>query len=172
MSLRHLFFSLDGRITRRQFWYGHLILILAGIAFMTVLAGSLIVDARRAFEDPIIAMQLIGMSTIAATALFVPWLAVVTKRLHDRGRPTVVAMALCILSLSANVGSLFGMPLTTGDASLAGAMFAGITLSCLVWILAEGGIVAGDAGPNAYGPDPRESQPAPEQVTATGQLPA
>lgn len=155
MSLRHLFFSLDGRINRRQFWYGNLALAVAMVAFMSTMSGSMLIDARRALSDPIIAMQLVGLSTIAATALFVPWLAVVAKRFHDRGRSTILALALCVLSLSANVGTLVGLPMVSEGVNLAGALFAGISLSCLVWIYAEGGILAGDPGENQHGPAPQ-----------------
>jgi uncharacterized membrane protein YhaH (DUF805 family) len=154
MPLRELFFSLEGRITRGQFLYGLAMLAVVGVSVVVITARWLVPDMRIVATDPTALGALVGTSMVVALSLFIPYVALVAKRLHDRGRNTMTALVLCILSLYANVGVFFGLGGGGDDPSLAGALFAGISLSALVAIFAEGVILRGQEGPNQYGPDP------------------
>lgn len=146
MDLNHLFTSFDGRINRRPFWMGILLLIAFAIVVMIVL-GSIVGRQSRVFAVIVLLLQL---------ALLYPWLALSVKRLHDRGRPDYFAYIIIAPGLLNGVTNALGI---TGDQlniSLLEYLLGLIILIVGIWALIELGFLRGLVGPNAYGPDPLE----------------
>lgn len=137
--------SLDGRMSRRQFW----LCWLAVVASCGVIA---LVPAARG---------------LAFLVPLWPLLALSVKRLHDLGRPARLAavpfavilaglviqlcyfavLAYFVIAQSAALDVLSVMVWVVAVNLLA----AVLNLIYLLWI----GLLPGQKGPNAYGPDPR-----------------
>ena len=133
-----LFLSLDGRIGRKEFWIGAVVLICIGL-----LAGL---------------MPIIG--PLVSLALIAPWICLMAKRLHDFGRSAWLALIALIPSAGSAALGLFTALAATNAATM-GAAFAGagltlavsfialiVSLGFLIWV----GVKPGDLQPNAHGP--------------------
>ena len=141
------FFSFKGRATRTAFWQTQL---LCNVFFAMLWAlGLLLADltARGAFA----AISLIGVAPVLAAQL-----AVLCRRLHDRGKsgwwllpfyaiPLVISLVLSAFQSETPESS----PFTAGLAIL-----ALIELGLIGWGLVEVGFIRGTRGANRYGPDP------------------
>lgn len=82
-----LFFSTEGRITRKPFWIGTLVVLMSGVAMSAVMMTIAITSGGNVSWAGV----LIGL------VLLYPMIALVTKRLRDRGRanlPLWVALYL------------------------------------------------------------------------------
>lgn len=132
-----LFLSLDGRIGRKDFWIGAVVLIGVGI-----LANLL----------PIV-------GPLVSLALIAPWTCLMAKRLHDFGRSAWLVLIALIPSAGSAALGLFTALAATNAATM-GAAFAGagltlavsfialiVSLGFLIWV----GVKPGDLQPNAYG---------------------
>lgn len=142
MNWKSLFLSTEGRISRQTFW------ICAGI----LVAASLVLGLA-----PVV-------GPLLSLGLLWPWMAVLTKRLHDMNRSGKLAWAMLIPNLAASglavvVGlmalnpatALAALPLA-GLMAMVGGVAIVISLVFLVWL----GVKVGDAGTNAYGAAPGE----------------
>lgn len=72
----HLFFSMRGRISRRKFWLGNVVLALLGSLLLSMVEG----------QPP---GELATRAMAGATYALLMWtgIAVQVKRWHDRGKP-------------------------------------------------------------------------------------
>jgi len=131
MSISSLLWSYEGRIGRARFWFGVLLVILMGIAFGVVAALlNIPIDTG---VGPVAEEISVGGALFLLAAFVVlayAQLAVYVKRFHDRGK------------------------------SGWWVLIAFVPLIGFLWILIELGMLAGDPGPNAYGP-PELSAPVP-----------
>ena len=153
MDWQALFLSGEGRIGRRDFWIGALILFVAwAIA-------------------PIFHL----LAPVIWVLLLYPWVCVIAKRLHDFGRsglliliPFAVGAAAVTLGMVfgglAAMGAIWGM--TSGAAEPNGWAVAFGSLGIMAGFLALAGLVKivfvlwvglspGDPGENRFGPPPR-----------------
>lgn len=142
MNLTRLFFSLDGRIGRAQFWLGTV--ILAAISFAATYAIILLVGLSQAA---------IAFSAAVAFALAYPSYAVMAKRFQDRGKPGALALIGLVPVYAVNLLYTFGIFDSLDPSPLAQGCDIVISLIFL-WFLVELGFLKGTQGPNAYGPDP------------------
>jgi uncharacterized membrane protein YhaH (DUF805 family) len=148
MNLASLFTSFEGRIARKPFWAGVILLFIVGLV---VLAVSLFVAGER--DYPVIRFNIF----VVEVALLYPICAVAVKRLHDRGRPGYTALFFLVPWMLHQVTNMVGI---TGDPTAINAVdiaFILINLVLFIWFLVDLGFLRGTAGPNAYGPDPVES---------------
>lgn len=133
-----LFLSLDGRIGRKDFWIGAVVLIGVGL-----LANL---------------MPILG--PLMSLVLVAPWTCLMAKRLHDFGRSAWLVLIALIPSAGSAALGLFTALAATNAATM-GAAFAGagltlavsfialiVSLGFLIWV----GVKPGDPRPNAYGP--------------------
>ena len=98
MNWKHLFFSFEGRLGRKSFWVGLVMLV----AVILVLGGAALLLTRG--DDPRIALLLILAIQLA---LLHPLLAVLVKRLHTRARAGWLSgLALAPFLLAALLGGL------------------------------------------------------------------
>jgi len=139
MDWKNLYLSLDGRINRKPFWLGVVVLavvtwILEFILFATF--GVSLIPAMDPNADPAAAAAaasaMMGKMTVPLIILTLlilwPAICLYAKRWHDRGK--------------------------SGWWSL--IMFVPIIGS--IWLLVELGFLRGTEGPNRFGPDPLAGQ--------------
>ena len=155
MDFGFLFTSLEGRINRKPYWIGTLILVLINVV-LTVALGALLVFGIG--MDPAAAGDALSLLlTLIMFALSVP---IVVKRLHDRNKSAHHAWLLygpAILFITADAAGM--TDIATKPHALV-YVLAVATVSTAVWFFIELGFLRGSAGPNRYGPDPLV-EPAP-----------
>ena len=150
MDWKRVYASFDGRMRRRDYWFG-----LFGIVVMAFVLGSLlslIIGPRWA-------------SLIGNIVVLYPVAALVTKRLHDREKAMnpwlfVFLGVPLLVNLMQTLGIGFGEVSTTGnDPVVMPTGFVGLAVSAVafavgLWALVELGFLRGTRGPNRFGPDP------------------
>ena len=142
-----------GRLRRRDFWIGLILLLLVeiGLSFV-VLSGMMrptgATEIERVTLWPALAILLWGSA------------ALIVKRLHDRDKSALwyplfgIAPALCYhlgVDYSGNISNVLS-PAQQGFWLLGGALW--------IWAIVELGFMPGTTGPNRYGPDPRGASQA------------
>lgn len=152
--------NFQGRARRKEYWY----FILFSFIFMI---AAWILDALL-FGSPFTrptGMVLSPFSTLFSLFIFLPQLAVMTRRLHDIGRSGkwvlgyyvlgfvwVIALIATGFSFFAGVmsGSYDAMPVSFLVVLFGGSLlFLVLCIVFLVWFCTPG-----DRGDNRYGPDP------------------
>lgn len=138
MDWNSLYTSFDGRINRKPYWIGVLLLVGAGI-FLQILVLS-------------------TMGKLAALLFGLVWLypsfALNVKRAHDRNRPTWLVAAFFGLLFLINLIQVFDLD-QIDDKPTALFLFTGIPWFLLaMFFLVDLGFLRGTVGPNRYGPDP------------------
>jgi uncharacterized membrane protein YhaH (DUF805 family) len=149
MNFASLFMSFEGRISRKTFWLGLILLFAVGTV---VLLGSLYAAGER--DYPVIRFNIF----VITVALLYPTVAVGVKRLHDRGRPGYTVLVFLVPWILHQITNLLGI---TGDPTAINAIdmaFILINLVLFVWFVVDLGILRGTVGPNEYGPDPVEAK--------------
>jgi uncharacterized membrane protein YhaH (DUF805 family) len=149
MNFASLFTRFEGRISRKPFWTGIVILLVVGVV---ILIASLFATGER--DYPVIRFNIF----VITVALLYPLYAVGAKRLHDRGRPAYTGLVFLVPWLLHQITNMVGI---TGDPTAVNAIdiaFILINLVLFVWFLVDLGILRGAAGPNDYGPDPLQGQ--------------
>ena len=153
MSFFNLFFSLEGRISRKYFWLGLVALIAANI-FLTLLLAWLIGVPLEQFNAEISSLK-VSMISIATDLIFLyPSLAVTAKRLHDRGRSMLIGVVFIVLSLFTSALGLLGLEGTADNPNMVELGLGVITLLIALGLLVYLGFLRGQKGENRYGPDP------------------
>jgi uncharacterized membrane protein YhaH (DUF805 family) len=148
MNFGYLFASTAGRIPRRDFWMGFLVLFAASL-----IVGFLI-------------MWVFGwvLSTGAQVVLFLfqvifayPSYALLGKRFQDRDKPGNFALIGIGLGLLKALLDAIGV---TGDLFAPTVLDWSFNIAFLIvgiWFLIELGFLRGTVGPNTFGPDPLEA---------------
>jgi signal peptidase I len=171
-----LYFSFQGRISRRTYlWLGMLLMSFG--TFALYFAGGAMISAWRGPADPGGPLSAAGLAALCfwmGLVLLLIWgnAALTVKRLHDRGWTGWLGL-LALLPL---IAFCFGLALVViwgdGDAALAlkllhDAGWSGwLVLATLVplvalWITLETACFLGSAGPNRYGAAARRFSAAP-----------
>ena len=151
--MTEIFTRFDGRIDRKTWWIGVIVLFVALLVIGLVLEFLL--------GDGFLG-RLLGL-VIGVVALY-PAVALASQRLHDRGRPMLPRVAvffgpgfLVSLLNTFNIG-FRPMQMPGGDTvMMPGLVVSALSLAALaavVWAVVELGVLKGDPGPNAYGPPP------------------
>lgn len=134
MNIRYLLFSLDGRIGRRAYWLG------MGILAIVTFGYSHLLNAVERINEttgphwwwPFLVILSVPVTIFIDFLLFMSWMAVSVKRLHDRNKTGL----FFLLSFVPVLGQL--------------------------WSLIELGLLKGTDGPNRYGEKPGVKKAAPE----------
>jgi uncharacterized membrane protein YhaH (DUF805 family) len=148
MDLSYLFTSFDGRINRKPYWLGTLLMIAVSLA-LVLLLGLTVGIQGRSFLILMFVVQLV---------LLYPSAALMVKRLHDRNRPAWFAALLLgplVLQGITNIIGITGDPLGQG---LLDYLFSAWIVIVGIWFFIELGCLRGTAGDNQYGPDPLAGQ--------------
>lgn len=135
------YFDFSGRSRRMEYWSWTLFttivgVVLAGPIFFDIMAAS-VADPLAAEVDPFAgagALSIIGMSLYGLffLAIFIPSLAVVVRRLHDRDMSGWWYLGFIVASMIPLLG-----------------MVAGIALLVILFL-------PGTEGANRFGPDPKD----------------
>ena len=161
MDFKYLYLSTAGRISRKTWWLGVIgLFIIALILGLVIgLIGGVTGLAGSAFG--------LGLLSLISTAIVIyPSYCLSMKRLHDRGRPEVLALifiapslatpVLQMLGLTGSVSTIevFGIEAEAYQANAFGQLVSAVTLLVGLWALFELGIMKGQSGPNEHGADP------------------
>ena len=155
MPLLTAFYRFDGRITRRTFWTGLILLaVFSPFAFSTVVSAD-------PFSDLVANIRQYGVKgLIWSLVLMFALAALLTKRLHDRNKTGLFALLFygpAVLKLfTFYTGALLGEGLLSWFGWLQDwGWLIGLELGAVgIWFLIELGLY-GPVEPNKYGPDPR-----------------
>jgi len=133
-----LFLRLDGRIGRKAFWVG----------FASLIAGFFLADLLTRGAS---------IALILAIALIYPLVAVLVKRLHDRGRSGWWVSALAAPVLVAVLVAVAGRVIGLGEDGITriatSAIWIGV-LAIAALVVLELGLRPGDPGYSEHGPPP------------------
>jgi uncharacterized membrane protein YhaH (DUF805 family) len=144
--LYDLFFSFGGRITRKSWWLGFVVLTVAG------LAGSYVLDPQ-AYQFNIDVRTPSWPDTIWQLALVIPGTAITVKRFNDRNWPNWLGYLYAVAGVGLTLASHYGLL----DKSEPGTSEILVILGSVVFLLfafVDNGFMRGTKGPNRYGPDP------------------
>lgn len=154
MSWGDIFFGFRGRIDRKTWWSGFLLVKIAGLLFAALLAylatGAPL--APEVWGRPADKASVWGPVWLAYFGFLVwPLTALAVKRLHDRSRPVWVWYVYYSLSL---VISLLPLKSAPGGEVNALPGLLGIPLAFLAgYLFFELGVLRGTPGPNNHGAD-------------------
>ncbi len=147
-----LFTSFKGRISRSDFWLGFL-----GLAVVSVVVGlTLFAALSQGLASKIIQLLVLGV------VLYV-WAAVITKRLHDRGKSAIpyaiIFLAPGFVSSFMKIFMIGYTPIDIGGAEIAmpgqGALIVTyISIAVGIWMLVELGFLKGSDETNRFGQSP------------------
>ncbi len=156
MDWKHLFTSFEGRIARKHFWLGVVLLIVANIILAIILAPVLGVNMFATMgtgtaEDQVAAMMMRqGWMTLLFLIIFIwPGAAISIKRRHDRGSAGNEIWAIYALQAVMAVLQITGLAM-----GMLGMILGFVLFVFGIYLLVVMGFLKGDAGANAYGPDP------------------
>jgi uncharacterized membrane protein YhaH (DUF805 family) len=155
MNLGYLFFSGKGRINRKPYWIGTLVMIVMSL-LLGMAAGTFLIMSP---SIGLIAVILSGLVTL------VPAYFLMAKRLQDRGRPGAMAWLLLVPIMIQNVQTLTGALGGGSDPGTFDVVFGSVIMVIGLWFFIELGFLRGTPGPNRFGPDPldpnRAAYPSP-----------
>lgn len=150
MWLVRLFTSFQGRIGRRAYWFGLIVLILISPFSISAVLSA---DPFQAAIGAIRNFGLIGL--LWALGLLIPLAALNTKRLHDLGKSGLIAILFYAPAAVSVISNFTGwQPGGLGDAISWTLALAGVAGAAGAWFLFKLGFYSGTEGPNKYGPDP------------------
>ena len=133
-----LFFTLDGRIKRRTWWYSQIFLIV--VAILVLIPIGSILEALD-WQDPELKKFLeFFFLLISFLAVFLD-----SKRLQDRSINGLVAVIPYVLTVPYQFGFI-------SDSIL--KYYVLVILAVRIYIFVNTGFLKGDNGENKYGPEP------------------
>jgi len=138
MDWVYLFSSFEGRISRKTFWIGIAVLIVAELPVYLIAE----------------ALQGDRLSAIADLAFIYPEFAIAVKRAHDRDLPIWILVAFFGGEAVLDLLTVLEMSGSSEQPSVMSLFIAVPFTVLLVALLIELGFRRGTIGPNQYGPDP------------------
>lgn len=158
MSFLQVLFSFHGRINRAKYWLAALFWVVVDIVVFGILLGMLgshllALGSEPTGADIVRAILSFGLGVILISLvvfipMFVSWLAVGIKRLHDRDQSgwwiLLFYFGPAVASAVAHQSDSGALALVLSLVSFGIAIWAFVVLACL----------RGTRGPNQYGPDP------------------
>ena len=169
MDWKWLFFSFEGRIPRKLFWMGMIVMIVFSVLVAFAVSSIMGVNlfALALMGDKIDAMSALSsrmgwVSLVVYLIMCWPAYALCVKRCHDRGTSGIVVVLSIGLGILNNLLQAFGLnydvveignveALTPNAASIALGTVIGLVSLYLLVVL---GFLKGNKGDNKYGPDP------------------
>ena len=188
MSVSEILFSRRGRLHRKPYWIvGVVLLILTlGANLAVAVVSAQMVQTAFLTDSPIEpAMQVATFGAIAVLIIILyPSVALMVKRLHDRGKSGKWVLLLLIPTLgkfATDLAGLSGRELTLAEMGfdisggavptylealqkqiaaeirIRPAEFAvsAFNFAVALWFFVDLGFIRGTRGPNRFGPDPR-----------------
>ena len=144
MDFSHLYLSTEGRIGRKMWWIGSIILAVIAIVISLIVSGL--------FGPLSFATRLIDF--IVVLVLAYPAYALAAKRFQDRNKNGALGAILIGIGVLSSLLQLFGLTGSPVDPNALGMVLGLATLIVAIWYLIDLGILRGTVGDNQYGPDP------------------
>ena len=166
MDLGYLYTSFDGRINRKPYWIGTIILAVV-ILVISFVAGMFMGVSITA---PDFRFKL--LSLVLGVLLLYPAAALMVKRLHDRDRPAWLAALFLASGLIKSVTDVIGVTGNPVSPNPLDALLNLITFIFGIWAFVELGCLRGSAGTNRHGPDPLGSAAGPHALHASDERPS
>jgi uncharacterized membrane protein YhaH (DUF805 family) len=158
MNLFAILTRIDGRIGRKSYWLGSLIIIGAVLA---VAFAIIAMSDETAFDEPDGRSSALGH--VLAWVLLLASVPVSVKRLHDLNRSGHYLWPMFILDGLLTAGEIAGVTgTTTAPTALGWVLITIYGIYSLVLLICLG-FYRGTTGHNDFGPDPL----APEEIPAT-----
>jgi uncharacterized membrane protein YhaH (DUF805 family) len=171
-----LFTSTTGRISRKSWWLGVVIIIVLNLIItflilpMVGLSGPSAQAIMDAAQDPTklaavmsSGMQAAGWGSLVLFVIFAyPQYALGVKRRHDKDNNGIDVLIFLALEAVLFLVQALGLGYTIGDAggmavpvpSMIYSILGLVFLVYAIYMLVVLGFLRGTAGPNQYGPDP------------------
>ncbi len=175
--MKDLFFNFEGRISRKSWWIGQLVLMAVSLALALPLFWLFGVSIDFYWNDEPSTPKTALVELIVFLVTLRPFLAIDIKRIHDRRRTAylIVPMYLFELFMMAmdglgkNLFTSYLDPRTQDITNLPLLIMLTIALAVMVlyfiWMIIELGFLRGTKGDNKYGPDPlADSAPSPDET--------
>jgi uncharacterized membrane protein YhaH (DUF805 family) len=183
IDLQQMFCSFTGRLGRREFWRGALMLLAAELALLVLLAAIAGLDwsdfAPRVRDDygsvgrggaTQYTRKVAVVYLVTFAVFFWPSLALAVKRLHDRGLPGWWAGLFHVLMLLCHARMALSSPPLLRDVTKILIYVWPLALVTLLgfWLIYEMAVMPGQRGDNRFGADPRGPDPGrrPEPINA------
>lgn len=145
--------SFDGRINRKSYWMGALLIFFV---FFAAAMAILKIFGLAVYSGPYSGDSALSL-VFAALVLFVS-IPLMVKRLHDRNKSGHYVWPVCILELLWLAGDFSGITGNTEGSNTLGLSLAAAYLIVTLWMLVELGFLRGTSGPNRFGADPLDQQ--------------
>ncbi len=140
--------SFRGRISRKQWWIGFLIILLIS------LPGEYYLDPGQFNPEPGVLRMPVWPETLWSILWLIPSTAITVKRFNDRDWPWWLGYAIGAAWLVSFVGPYFGLYIDP-DAGMPNAIAFWLLLAVAFAATVDNGFLRGTPGPNRYGADPR-----------------
>lgn len=157
MDFRYLYLRTEGRISRKTFWLGSIVLSLIGFLIGLAVFVPLIFFGQKLMSDfRMASLVLMGLNLVLAAAFAYPAYCLAVKRRHDRNSrgwdllgymavSGAMLLAYVIVAANGTLGSLRFSPVSwLGYGIQAYGIYMFVVL----------GLLKGTSGTNNYGPDP------------------
>jgi uncharacterized membrane protein YhaH (DUF805 family) len=142
-NLLTTFFVFKGRIGRRRYWSLTLLYMSALVMGMAAfIATGILLDAKS--TDAFIFVP-VGIGVVFFGSMSAAISGIAVRRLHDRGK-TGYWLMLYFFAPS--------WLIKHADIEGAGLVFLAAALGAVIWAVVDLGVLRGQAGSNAFGPDP------------------
>lgn len=136
---KYLFSSFDGRINRKPFWIGGLILLIVSVV-VQIVAQDFAGEAA---------------SLIVGLLFIYPGFALSAKRGHDRNRPTWLIGLFYSFLLALVILQVVDLQMRPdGEPSTPFLILALLLVAAWIFFVIDLGFLRGTPGDNNYGPDP------------------
>jgi uncharacterized membrane protein YhaH (DUF805 family) len=144
LTFSQFLFSVQGRISRSQFWLRWVLPVLA----ITVILIIILVAAAVSRNGETAAVLSIILGIFFLVTLW-PNVAVLVKRIHDRNKSGLLALLYYVPSILYYI-----VGLAAGQHSPAVVILSLIAAAIGIWFFVEFGCMHGTVGANEYGADP------------------
>jgi len=137
--------SFRGRISRKQWWLGNVIVCVASV-LGTVLFNAAIFTAEEVPPPN-------WLDTFWQLAWLIPATAITVKRFNDRDWPWRLGYAFGSIGFATIIAPHFGVLIAPPSDGI-GAIVFWVTFAVIGLAFIDNGFIQGPRGPNRYGPDP------------------
>jgi uncharacterized membrane protein YhaH (DUF805 family) len=143
-------FLFKGRIGRRRYWSLTLLYVLAfAVGLASIGALGIVLDVGP--SDTIL-IVLVPLAIVFVLSMSVALTDIGVRRLHDRGKSGSWLLLYYALP---------SWMTRNADLDAVGLVVSLAILGILIWAIVDLGVLRGDPGSNAYGPNPLAEKPAP-----------
>jgi uncharacterized membrane protein YhaH (DUF805 family) len=141
--------SFHGRIGRKSWWIGNLVVVVVGL-----LGSAALNPEYFTADDP----PLSWPDTIWGIVMVFPLMAITVKRFNDRDSPWWLGYVIAPLATAQSLTPHFGLRIDPASPGVGRIIFWVVCVILLV-VFIDNGIRRGTDGPNRYGPDPLQRSP-------------